>query len=118
MAKKERRRAPRVFHSLAAKLEREDGDQETVSTIDLSSSGALLDVKRPGQVGEVVVVTFETSPQTFSEAAAVIRRSLPAFGGRRHIIGVSFLEAQPTLYATACARESLLEKAWDRSLTA
>ena len=118
MRTEEKRRAPRVFHALKAKLEWESGEQEFTSTIDLSSSGVLLDVSRPAKLGQVVSLRFETSPSNFTEASGVVRRSLPAFGGRRHILALSFLEPQTTLYATACAREKNQNSAWSGSRTA
>jgi hypothetical protein len=118
MSTRERRRAPRVFHALKVLVEWESGEVELASTIDLSTGGALLDVGTASPPSQVVLLRFETSPQVYSETAAVVRRCSPAFGGRRFVCALSFLEPQAPLFATACARESLLETVVGQPLTA
>lgn len=100
-----------MFHSLRATLEWSTGETEAVKTIDLSSSGALLDVSRPGPLDQSVKLRFEIAPQLENHAAGLIKRCLPAFGGRRYILAVAFNESQAALYQTACTRETLLESA-------
>lgn len=89
-------------------MERENGETEDVATIDLSASGALLDVARSGNVGEVVFLRFQFSAGVTTEAAGVIRRCKPAFGGKRHALAVAFTEPQSSLFSAACARELAL----------
>lgn len=86
-----------------------------MKTIDLSSSGVLLDVSRPALLDQVVKLKFELAPQLESHTTALVKRCLPAFGGRRYILAVAFRESQAALYQTACTRETLLESTTARA---
>ena len=114
MSSEDRRRAPRVFHSLRATLEWNAGDTESVKTIDLSASGVLLDVGRSAALNQSVKLKFEIAPQLESHTSGIVKRCSPAFGGRRYVLAVAFHEPEAALYATASSRESLMESAASR----
>lgn len=109
MRDSERRRSPRLFHSAKAELQWYDGSKETASTIDVSRGGALFDVGRRPQLGELVMIRFSSLTSFQREVVATVRRVVPAFQGRRYLLAVTFVAEQPGLYHAACNFESRFE---------
>lgn len=107
----DRRRSPRLFHSLKATIEHPSGYREVCSTIDLSATGALLDVGQNFSVGESFRVRFSIPTDSDFEVVSRVCRTASAFGGRRFVTALTFDVRQPELFAKVCAREHIREGA-------
>lgn len=105
MGRFEKRRTPRLYHARRVTLMNGNGAGECAITIDLSAGGALLDVGRPEPLGRTVQIDFGEG----EEVVAVVKRTAPVFGGRRHLLAVAFEEDQPEIYSEAVQREKWLE---------
>lgn len=109
MTTEERRCSPRLFHSLDATIRIPHGDELEGKTIDLSATGVALDLGKELPIGQSVSICFQVSLGKSFSAQGKVQRVKPVFEGTRFVTALSFSKRQPELFASACARDFLIE---------
>ena len=89
MSERDQRSAPRVLHSITAKVKVGENPAFGAKTMDLSQGGALLDCPYQLPLGEKLELAFKLGKHELTPTVCEVRRVESAFGGRRALAGAS-----------------------------
>ncbi|HIB67853.1 MAG TPA: PilZ domain-containing protein [Phycisphaerales bacterium] len=109
MSAKDQRSAPRVLHSITAKVKVGENPVFGVKTMDLSQGGALLDSPYQLPLGEKLELAFKLGKHELNPTLCEVRRVESAFGGRRYCVAVQF--SQPNFQLIELVKRDL--KNWE-----
>jgi PilZ domain len=105
----ERRNSERILHAIRTDLILKKRGTQRAITLDISEGGAQIDSPKSCSPGEIVLLHFRTQATAIPPIKATVRRCDSAFGGKRYVLALQFVNKPVGLMSLVRGQLDLME---------